>query len=430
MRAPFRRAESTIILAAVMSCGKTQVAGPTAPASAVAPTPVAPAFTAQVLSAPRRLVRTTTTSAVYELVLRNQGAAPLRLAAVDVLGPVEPVLTWAPGALGEDLALLWPDAARASGLRREQVAKSAGPDAAAAPPRDAAPIELPPGRDAVLYVWLDQDAAGRLPERLVNRVRVIDAGGREQQVLVETSVSAAGPAVLAPPLRGGGWFTANAPHARSPHRRALFQLEGGYFLAQRFAVDLVRVSQQGKTFTGDPTDNKSYHAWGAEVLAVADGVVREVLDGVPENTPGGCQRPMDLDAACDRSSAVKMTNKNLTGNTVVLEIDPGTFVIYAHLRPGSMAVKVGDRVTRGQVLAALGNSGNSTEPHLHLHVCDRMSVLACEGLPFAFDAFVEQPIDVRKGPTGAPALRREAMPIDSALVHFPPFPEAGGPPPR
>jgi len=418
MRATPGRVESSILhglLAGVLSCAaplsSTAPAGPGPRGPTSEGPPTGPEFTAELLSAPRRMLRSATTSEVYELLLHNRGAAPLRIAGLDILGPVQPVLSWTADTLAQDIAILEPDTARASGLRREAVTADGG----------SGMVELPAGRDAVLYVWIDQGEGVLAPERLVHRLRVVE-GGRELERIVEATVDPADPRTIAAPLRGGGWFTANAPAARSSHRRALFHLEGGYFLAQRFAVDLVRVSEQGKTFTGDPTENKSYHAWGAEVLAVGDGVVREVHDGVPENTPGGCQRPMDPDAACERKSAVKMTAQKLTGNTVVLELGPQAFLIYAHLQPGSITVKVGDRVATGQVLGMVGNSGHSTEPHLHIHLCDRASVLACQGVPFGFESFVEQPIDVRKGPVGAPALRRAAMPVDSALVHFPPFP--------
>jgi murein DD-endopeptidase MepM/ murein hydrolase activator NlpD len=76
-----------------------------------------------------------------------------------------------------------------------------------------------------------------------------------------------------------------------------------------------------------------------------------------------------------------------TGNVVVLELEPGRFATYAHLAPGSLQVKEGERVTRGQSLGNVGNSGNSLGPHLHFHVSDRPEPLAGEGLPFALDSF-------------------------------------------
>ena len=67
-----------------------------------------------------------------------------------------------------------------------------------------------------------------------------------------------------------------------------------------------------------------------------------------------------------------------------------SYAFYAHLQPGSLKVKLGDKVRRGQVVGLVGNSGNSTEPHLHFHVSDANSPLGCEGLPYALDAFEVQ----------------------------------------
>jgi murein DD-endopeptidase MepM/ murein hydrolase activator NlpD len=94
-------------------------------------------------------------------------------------------------------------------------------------------------------------------------------------------------------------------------------------------------------------------------------------DGKPQQVPGqeaGLERPADY-----------------AGNNVVLEIRPGVFAIYAHMQPGSVRVQVGDRVTAGQVLGLLGNSGNSTGPHLHFGLYDGPDPLTDNSLPMAFD---------------------------------------------
>ncbi len=106
---------------------------------------------------------------------------------------------------------------------------------------------------------------------------------------------------------------------------------------------------------------------------MADGVVTEVKDGIPENVPG--QR------------AVPITLETIAGNHVVVDIGGGRWAFWAHFQPGSIKVKVGDRVKRGQVLGLVGNSGNSSEPHLHFQVQDGASPLASEGVPYAFDSF-------------------------------------------
>ncbi|MET3666983.1 M23 family metallopeptidase [Caulobacter sp. 1776] len=98
-----------------------------------------------------------------------------------------------------------------------------------------------------------------------------------------------------------------------------------------------------------PADNAHWTPWNAEVLAAADGTVVEAVDGIPENNP----------VADDK--AVPITVDNATGDHLVLNIGGGRFVTYAHLRPGSLKVRVGQRVRRGQVLAN-GTGWRPTEP--------------------------------------------------------------------
>jgi murein DD-endopeptidase MepM/ murein hydrolase activator NlpD len=159
------------------------------------------------------------------------------------------------------------------------------------------------------------------------------------------------------------------------------------------------VGPDGWTFSGDRLKNESYHAYGAEVLAVADAVVVSVKDGMPENVPGLTSR------------AVPMTIENVAGNYVILDIGNGRYVLYAHLQPYQIRVGPGQKVRRGQVIGLVGNSGNSTEPHLHLQVCDASSPLESEGLPFAFEHFevLGASIDERSG----------EMPLQNQLVRFP-----------
>ncbi len=225
---------------------------------------------------------------------------------------------------------------------------------------------------ATIFVWLDADD---VPQALDHRITV-KVGEDEMTVSdVRVAVRAMKVPVIAPPLRGRFWLAANGPSNASQHRRAQIPIGGHAHVAQRFAIDWVKPSDDdGKTFSGDPSKNASYHAYGAEALAVADGVVTEVKDGIPENTPGSTR-------------AVPMTLETLGGNHVVVSLGGGLFAFWAHLQPGSLKVKVGDRVKRGQVLGLVGNSGNSTEPHLHFHVSDARSPLGAEGVPWALEAF-------------------------------------------
>jgi murein DD-endopeptidase MepM/ murein hydrolase activator NlpD len=98
---------------------------------------------------------------------------------------------------------------------------------------------------------------------------------------------------------------------------------------------------------------------------------------------------------------------------VIIDLGGGHFAFYAHFQPGSLRVKLGDRVKRGQVLGLVGNSGNSTEPHLHFHVSDANSPLATEGIPYVFDAFE------LRGDDKSVSKRKGQMPGENKVIGFP-----------
>ncbi|MDP2959292.1 MAG: peptidoglycan DD-metalloendopeptidase family protein [Longimicrobiales bacterium] len=272
-----------------------------------------------------------------------------------------------------------------------------------------------PGAQVVVFLWLKAD-----PERLgaadglwhVITVAQSDSAGQTSRIEVPY-----GPVplvrslpVLGPPLRGGTWLAANGPSPTSGHGRALIPIGGSARIAQRFAVDYVRVDEQDRTFAGDRADNANYYAEDADALAVADGMVVAVKDSIPENVPG------------INSRAVAITLETVGGNYVILDIGDGLYAFYAHLRPGSLAVKVGDLVGRGDVLGKVGNSGNSTEPHLHLHLADAATPLGAEGLPYAHDQFELVGTCTALGGgcdrSGARTVR-QAMPLRNDLIRFP-----------
>ena len=246
-------------------------------------------------------------------------------------------------------------------------------------------------------MWVSIDAGAPVPAALSHRLTF----GTQT---IETSplpLSSTPPALIGPPLGGDDWVASNGPSNASNHRRALIPLDGQAAIAQRFAIDWLRLGANGRSFDGNQRDNKSYRAYGSDVLAVADSTVAAVHDGIPENVPGPTSR------------AVPITRETVGGNYVFLDLGGGRYAFYAHLQPGTLRVKTGDRVKRGQVLALLGNSGNSTEPHLHFHVTDRPSPLASQGLPYLLDAF-----EVKNAQDAWEPRRRE-LPLLNARVRFP-----------
>ena len=276
-------------------------------------------------------------------------------------------------------------------------------------------VEVGAGARVILFAWVTM-SPGNVPESLdhVVSLRWVSSAGDTSVVDLEVPPQPLGPppVVIAPPLRGDHFFAANGPANETGHRRALIPVSGRARIAQRFATDWVQLIDNG-TNEGDREDNSTYHIWGAEALAVADGTVVAIKDGIPENVPG------------INSRAVPITLETVGGNFVILDIGGGNYAFYAHLQPGSIPVSLGDRVTQGQVVGLVGNSGNSTEPHLHFHVADGPEPLGAEGVPFVFDRFT---LTGRTTGFGAPVetipdeVRELETPLANVVVRFDPRP--------
>lgn len=237
-----------------------------------------------------------------------------------------------------------------------------------------------PAQSAVVWLDIALDPGTTVPTDLIHAVGV--SVTRPQPPLFPATVSETvapvnvqtrKPAVIAPPLRGRNWVDANSCCDMTPHRMATNPLNGQLWAAERFAIDYVQLLSDGRMFTGDKAKLDSYPSFGADIHAVADGPVVGLLNGLPEQVAGTNPTGMPLD--------------QYAGNHIVQDIGDGNYALYAHLSPGSIKVKVGDRLTSGQVIALLGNSGNSDGPHLHFHVMSTPDPLRSNGLPFVLSSF-------------------------------------------
>ena len=213
------------------------------------------------------------------------------------------------------------------------------------------------------------------------------------------------PTMLSPPFKQGVWLAGNGPSNTSVHRRSVIAINGRPYIAQRFAIDWVMVGSNGNTFHDSRERNENFWAFGQPVLAVADGEVTEIVDDFPDNVPG--KLPL-------------VTVQNITGNHVIMQIAPGVYAMYAHLKHGSIRVQVNQKVTRGTELAQVGNSGNTTGAHLHFQVVDANSALASEGIPFVFDRFRFFGLGKDFEEDRHPDLpRSDTLPADGSVVSFP-----------
>lgn len=281
-----------------------------------------------------------------------------------------------------------------------------------APAGAAERLKVNGGTRAVVFLWVPLEA-GAPPRSIQHRLTIDQGSGdsvRTQQLdgaVVPVTPQAV---VIGPPLRGGVWLSANGPAAESGHRRSLIPIAGTPSIAQRFAIDFVRVAEDDKTFKGDQLKNESYYAEGNDALAVANGTVVEVKDSIPENVPG------------INSRAVPITLETVGGNHVIIDIGGGHYAFYAHLKPGGVKVKLGDPVKRGQVIGLVGNTGNSTEPHLHFHISDAASPLGSEGEPYRLESFDVVGHCAMLGggcQRSAPVTRKGEVPLANTLIRFP-----------
>lgn len=266
-------------------------------------------------------------------------------------------------------------------------------------------LKLGPRTFTTVFMWLSASSRDEIPSAVCHRVTLKDSDGPDtlSTETLPTAIERTPVTVIGPPLEGDDWVAFNGPSNSSVHRRAILPVQGRSFISQRFAIDWIQAYPDGELFRGDKLRNKDYRAYGRPVLAVADGTVTELKDGIPENTPSPTER------------AVEMTLETMAGNHIIEKIGDGEYATYAHMQPGSLRVKLGDHIKKGQTLGLVGNSGNSTAPHLHFQICDANSVFACQGLPYAFSWF--ESVGEWK-PEGQPVKHILEIPIEGEVVNF------------
>ncbi len=232
-------------------------------------------------------------------------------------------------------------------------------------------------------VWLDvvRDEHASIPKTLTHTVDISVA--QPQPPIVPATVSEPtptievdreSPIVISSPLAGKRWLDGNSCCEVTPHRAAVNPINGSLWVPERFAIDYVQLDDQNRMFVGPVTDLASYHYFGADIHAVADGKIVSMTTDQPEQKPGANPTGLLID--------------QYGGNNVVQDIGDGHFAFYAHLQPDNpLKLKVGQKLKRSQVLGHLGNTGNTDSPHLHFHIMDSPNPLASNGLPFVIKSF-------------------------------------------
>jgi murein DD-endopeptidase MepM/ murein hydrolase activator NlpD len=178
----------------------------------------------------------------------------------------------------------------------------------------------------------------------------------------------------------GTLYVAAAPDLDSHHRWAI---------NQEFALDLVALGGNGNTHQGEGSRLADFYSYGRDVLAVADGTVVAVETSATESDsrlrqPGESSEAFQQRTAAEQNQLLAQAPIKAAGNYVVLRHGGGEHSQYLHLKPGSVRVKPGDQVRRGQPIGQIGHSGNSTEPHLHFQLTDGPDPMVSRGLPIVF----------------------------------------------
>ncbi len=295
------------------------------------------------------------------------------------------------------------------------------------------PVEaLPPGRTGLLV--LDGVYASRsdVPAKVTHRITAtfgdVPPGQAEFATRYPTAVtqvggsvrtSTASAVIIGSPLAGNSWYTANGCCSPGPHRGALLSVGGRINPSERYAIDWVQLDLTGPslvdqrsgrplTFKGNDTVNEDYLAYGEPLLAVADGTVVAVSTEQSDAPPQTILPGLRLD--------------QLGGNIITIDIGNGVFAFYAHAVPGPAKVKVGDRVTKGQVIGLLGNTGNSSEAHLHFHLTRAKLPLSGDNVAFEIEqlSYIGSPTaDGRLDPGPTPGPRTNQYPVSDAVTDFP-----------
>jgi hypothetical protein len=341
------------------------------------------------------------THLVYELELKNFSSSPLIIETVEVLS--------------QDGTILQTLDAKEISTRLQTAGR-----------RDST-ATMPASTFALLFIHVTMPENQKIPTTLSHRIHLkAEAAPPGQQEITETAgeIAVNTQAVVAkigPPLRGTNYVSADSCCDATRHTRAALPVNGRVWVAQRYAVDWEQLDDANRIYHGPRENPASYTIFGKEVLAVADATVACITDNLPEQTPGKYPDNIPIEQA--------------DGNSVVLDLGNHNYALYAHLQPNSIRVHPGDKVIRGQVLARVGNTGNSVAPHLHFHVVNNPSPLAANGVPYeitnfevtaatpgttAFDQAEENGTPLALTKITPPPQATNALPLDQLIISFQP----------
>ncbi len=358
----------------------------------------------------------------FDVQITNATGVRASLDAVDVVDGADPKKVIASFAAKQ---LVDPTCNYGNCNRLRQLTQAPSPD-----------NSIPPQTARTLLLDFTLDTLARFPKAVMLRLHGTGATSpsAKDPSPIDTlgapfDISAGTPRVIGPPVRGNNWVALNG--CCDPgwaHRDAILSVNMKLNNSQRFAIDWKRTDDQGDFYTGDKNKNESYVDYGSPVYAVADGTVVATLDDMDANAPG-------ILPASDPVLAAKLTVENIDGNHIIMDLGDGVYAMYAHFIRGSLLVKPGDKVKKGQQIAKLGNTGNANAPHLHFQLMNGPSLLEADAVPYVIDSFGYQgqvsstsiwnADDYLSGsffgPDRLPTAqqRKDQLPVLLAIVNFP-----------
>ncbi|MDC7995565.1 M23 family metallopeptidase [Altibacter sp. HG106] len=202
------------------------------------------------------------------------------------------------------------------------------------------------------YIAISLDEEGML-----SGLRFLPVPEAEKKATMDRNVTP-----LALPFKGT-WFTFWGGDTKEQNYHVVSQ-------PQKHAFDFLIIGQYNRTYRRSGTRNEDYYAFGKPIYAVCDATVFRVETGIPDNKPGTMNAAQPL------------------GNSVVLKTEANEYIVYAHFEEGTVKVVEGQQVTKGQLLGRCGNSGNSSEPHLHLHIQDGPNMMTSVGVKCYFESLL------------------------------------------
>lgn len=241
----------------------------------------------------------------------------------------------------------------------------------------------------VKYVWID---VKEIPSYITHKIRY-KIGKQDYKFSKVIKVSRKSKVVsVIPPVQKGIWGIGGAPSDSLSHRRTHLEffsvydsIQDGYIIGynnQRFAMDFSKLGEEGRKANNGGKHNSDYNDYGENVVAVADGKVVAVMDFIPDNpNPPYRKSNWEIDSIC--------------GNYIALNIGDSLIALYAHIKPNSIRVKVGDVIKKGAVIGQIGNSGKSSGAHLHFQISkfkvpykESGNSFLSEGISFVFDKYI------------------------------------------